>query len=96
MNADNANLNWSLRPSLVQAGTVDLRTSLDILSKATVDDDLAQRIFVDWDDDRKQSYISSLLVGTNLTSVFVLADLKSILTTIESDISSVSEQIEND
>jgi len=96
MNADNANLNWSLRPSLVQAGTVDLRTSLDILSKATVDDDLAQRIFVDWDDDRKQSYISSLLVGTNLTSVFVLADLKSILTAIESDISSVSEQIEND
>ena len=96
MNADNANLNWSLRPSLVQAGTVDLRTSLDILSKATVDDDLAQRIFVDWDDDRKQSYISSLLVGTNLTSVFVLADLKSILTTIESDISSVSEQIENE
>lgn len=96
MNADNANLNWSLRPSLVQAGTVDLRTSLDILSKATVDDDLAQRIFVDWDDDRKQSYISSLLVGTNLTSVFVLADLKSILTAIESDITSVSEQIEND
>ena len=96
MNADNANLNWSLRPSLVQAGTVDLRTSLDILSKATVDDDLAQRIFVDWDDDRKQSYISSLLVGTNLTSVFVLADLKSILTTIESDISSVNEQIKND
>ena len=96
MSAENANLNWSLRPSLVQAGTVDLRTSLAILSKATVDDDLAQRIFVDWDDDRKQSYISSLLVGTNLTSVFVLADLNSILTAIESDISSVNEQIKND
>lgn len=96
MSAENANLNWSLRPSLVQAGTVDLRTSLQILSKATVDDDLAQRIFVDWDDDRKQSYIASLLTGTNLTSVFVLADLHSILTAIESDIASVNEQIKND
>lgn len=96
MSAENANLNWSLRPSLVQAGTVDLRTSLQILSKATVDDDLAQRIFVDWDDDRKQSYIASLLAGTNLTSVFVLADLHSILTAIESDITSVNEQIQND
>ena len=96
MSAENANLNWSLRPSLVQAGTVDLRTSLQILSKATVDDDLAQRIFVDWDDDRKQSYIASLLTGTNLTSVFVLADLHSILTAIESDITSVNEQIKND
>lgn len=96
MSADNANLNWSLRPSLVQAGTVDLRTSLQILSKATVDDDLAQRIFVDWDDARKQSYIASLLAGTNLTSVFVLADLHSILTAIESDITSVNEQIKND
>lgn len=96
MSAENANLNWSLRPSLVQAGTVDLRTSLQILSKATVDDDLAQRIFVDWDDARKQSYIASLLTGTNLTSVFVLADLHSILTAIESDIASVNEQIKND
>lgn len=96
MSAENANLNWSLRPSLVQAGTVDLRTSLQILSKATVDDDLAQRIFVDWDDARKQSYIASLLAGTNLTSVFVLADLHSILTAIESDITSVNEQIKND
>ena len=96
MSAENANLNWSLRPSLVQAGTVDLRTSLQILSKATVDDDLAQRIFVDWDDARKQSYIASLLTGTNLTSVFVLADLHSILTAIESDITSVNEQIKND
>lgn len=95
MKAETANLNWSLQPSLVQAGTVDLRTSLQILSKATVDDDLAQRIFVDWDDARKQSYISSLLAGTNLTSVFVLADLNSILTAIESDIISVTDQMEN-
>ena len=83
MSAENANLNWSLRPSQVEAGTVPLRKSLEILSKSTVDDDLAQRIFVDWDDDRKQSYIASLLTGTNLTSVFVLADLHSILNRIE-------------
>lgn len=95
MKADNAILNWSLRPSQVEAGTVPLRKSLEILSKSTVDDDLAQRIFVDWDDDRKQSYISSLLSGTNLTSVFVLADLKAILTAIDSDINFVNEQIEN-
>lgn len=93
MKADNANLNWSLRPQLVQAGTVDLRKSLEILSKATVDDDLAQRIFVDWDDKRKQSYISSLLTGTNLTSVFVLADLNAILLSINSDIECINEQI---
>lgn len=96
MNAVNANLNWSIRPQLVQAGTVDLRNSLDILSRATVDEDLAQRIFVDWDDKRKQSYISSLLTGTNLTSVFVLADLKAILLSIDSDIESVNEQIKTE
>jgi hypothetical protein len=96
MNAVNANLNWSLRPQFVQAGTVDLRNSLDILSRATVDEDLAQRIFVDWDDKRKQSYISSLLTGTNLTSVFVLADLKAILLSINSDIESVNEQIKTE
>jgi len=96
MNAQNANLNWSLRPQLVQAGTVDLRNSLDILSRATVDEDLAQRIFVDWDDKRKQSYISSLLTGTNLTSVFVLADLNAILLSINCDIESVNEQIKTE
>jgi hypothetical protein len=96
MNAVNANLNWSLRPQFVQAGTMDLRNSLDILSRATVDEDLAQRIFVDWDDKRKQSYISSLLTGTNLTSVFVLADLNAILLSINSDIESVNEQIKTE
>lgn len=96
MNAVNANLNWSLRPQFVQAGTMDLRNSLDILSRATVDEDLAQRIFVDWDDKRKQSYISSLLTGTNLTSVFVLADLNAILISINSDIESVNEQIKTE
>lgn len=96
MNAETANLNWSLRPQLVEAGTVPLRRSLQILSKATVDEDLAQRIFVDWDDKRKQSYISSLLTGTNLTSVFVLADLNSILLSINSDIESVNEQIKTE
>jgi hypothetical protein len=96
MNAQNANLNWSLRPQLVQAGTVNLRNSLDILSRATVDEDLAQRIFVDWDDKRKQSYISSLLTGTNLTSVFVLADLNAILLSINCDIESVNEQIKTE
>jgi hypothetical protein len=75
---------------------MDLRNSLDILSRATVDEDLAQRIFVDWDDKRKQSYISSLLTGTNLTSVFVLADLNAILLSINSDIESVNEQIKTE
>jgi hypothetical protein len=88
-------LNWSIRPSLVQSGTVELRTALSILKKATVDDDLAQRIFVDWNDERKQSYIASLLQGTNLTSVFVLADLNAILKAIESDITNLKEQIKN-
>jgi len=88
-------LNWSIRPSLVQSGIVTLRNALQILKKATVDDELAQRIFTDWDDERKQSYMSSLLQGTNLTSVFVLADLKAILSAIESDISIVNEKIEN-
>lgn len=90
------NLNWKLRDSYVQTGTLSTRKSLDILMKSTVDDDLAQRIFVDWDDERKQSYIESLFQGTNLTSVFVLADLKSITTVIKKDIELVKEQLLND
>lgn len=90
------NLNWELRPSLVQTGTPSMRKSLDILMKATVDDDLAQRIFVDWDDERKQSYIEAVLQGTNLTSVFVLADLKSIITGIKTEIKLIEEQLQND
>lgn len=88
-------LNWSIRPSLVQSGTVTLRNSLEILKKATVDAELAQRIFTDWDEGRKQSYISSLLQGTNLTSVFVLADLNAILSAIASDIDNVNDKIIN-
>ena len=90
------NLNWELRPSLVQAGTLSMRKSLDILMKSTVDDDLAQRIFVDWDDERKQSYVEAVLQGTNLTSVFVLADLKSIITGIKTEIKLIEEQLQND
>jgi len=91
------NLNWELRPSLVKAGTLSMRKSLeDYLMKSTVDDDLAQRIFVDWDDERKQSYIEAVLQGTNLTSVFVLADLKSIITGIKTEIKLIEEQLQND
>jgi len=90
------NLNWNLRESYVKTGTLSTRDSLNILMRATVDDDLAQRIFVDWDDERKQSYIESLFQGTNLTSVFVLADLKSITTGIKTDIELVKEQLLND
>jgi hypothetical protein len=89
-------LNWSIRPSLVDSGLVTMRNALDILNKATIDAELAQRIFTDWDDKQKQSYALSVLQGTNLTSVFVLADLKAILAAIESDIDNLNEKIKND
>lgn len=95
MNAENANLNWELRPSLVKSGTLSMRDSLNILMRATIDDDLAQRIFVDWDDERKQSYVEAVFQGTNLTSVFVLADLKSIITGIKTEIQLIEEQVQN-
>lgn len=89
------NFNWSIPNALVVSGTVSMRTALGEFKKSTVDDELAQRIFVDWDKERKQSYVASLLSGENLTSLFVLADLHSIITAIESDIQSVKESAED-
>lgn len=91
----NKNFNWSIPNALVESGTVNLRTALGEFKKSTVDDELAQRIFVDWDKQRKQSYVASLLSGENLTSLFVLADLHSIVTAIESDIQSAKESAED-
>ena len=71
----------------VTAGIIKSRVFVEtILPKTTVDEKLAQRIFTDWLDEKKQSYISSFLRGTNMTSVFVIADISSILLKIEGDI----------
>jgi len=76
----------------VSAGIVKSRNFIEnILPKTTVDEKLAQRIFVDWLPQNKQSYVASLLRGTNLTSVFVLADINSILLKIEGEIQSCED-----
>jgi hypothetical protein len=76
----------------VTAGIIKSRVFVEtILPKTTVDEKLAQRIFTDWLDEKKQSYISSFLRGTNMTSVFVIADISSILLKIEGDIQSCDD-----
>ena len=61
-----------------QGGLMSLRDVLTILLESTVDEDLIQRILVDWDEITSDSYMTSMLNGTNLTSVFVFANIESI------------------
>lgn len=85
---------WQIAKHAVQAGPVSLRTARKILEKSTVDEQLIQRIFAPWNQTRKVGYIKSLLNGTNLTSVFVLANISSILKSIQFDIDNVNLLIE--
>jgi len=89
-----SNAQWQIAKHAVEAGPVRLRTAINVLEKSTVDEQLIQRIFAPWNQERKVGYIKSLLNGTNLTSVFVLANISSILKSIQLNIDDTNLLIE--
>lgn len=62
----------------------------------TTDEDMIQRIFEPWDDDRISSYMTKLITGNAINSSFLIADLQRIADYLESRLAEVDTDAQRD
>ena len=81
-------------PSSMEAYDMTIGTWVsDIQPYLYADEDLIQRIFRPWDNDRINSYLKRLITGNCASSVFLIADIQSIYSIL---IDELSETIDKD